>query len=67
MKKNLFAKTLKTVAEKGVKIGINRKSQKGSFNTKPITRKISLHWDNLRDGYYIAFQTNGGSVRCYNI
>lgn len=25
MKKNLFAKTLKTVAEKGVKIGINRK------------------------------------------
>ncbi len=25
MKKNLFAKTLKAVAEKGVKIGINRK------------------------------------------
>lgn len=41
---------------------ITWKSQKGSFNTKPITRKISLHWDNLRDGYYIAFQTNGGSV-----
>lgn len=41
---------------------ITWKNQKGSFNTKPITRKISLHWDNLRDGYYIAFQTNGGSV-----
>lgn len=41
---------------------ITWKSQKGSFNTKPITRKISLHWDNLRDGYYIAFQTNGDSV-----
>ena len=26
------------------------------FGNKPITRKISLHWDNLRDGYYIAFQ-----------
>ena len=26
---------------------ITWKSQKGSFNTKPITRKISLHWDNL--------------------
>lgn len=41
---------------------ITWKSQKGSFNTKPITRKVSLHWDNLRDGYYIAFQTNGGSI-----
>lgn len=41
---------------------ITWKSQKGSFNTKPITRRISLHWDNLRDGYYIAFQTNGGSI-----
>ena len=41
---------------------ITWKSQKGSFNTKPITRRISLHWDNLRDGYYIAFQTNGGSM-----
>ena len=41
---------------------ITWKNQKGSFNTKPITRRISLHWDNLRDGYYIAFQTNGGSV-----
>lgn len=41
---------------------ITWKSQKGSFNTKPIIRRISLHWDNLRDGYYIAFQTNGGSI-----
>lgn len=41
---------------------ITWKSQNGSFNTKPIIRRISLHWDNLRDGYYIAFQTNGGSI-----
>lgn len=40
---------------------ITWKNQEGSFNTKPATRKITLHWDNLRDGYYIAFQSNGGS------
>ena len=40
---------------------ITWKNQEGTFNTKAITRKISLHWDKLRDGYYIAFQSNGGS------
>ena len=40
---------------------ITWKNQECTFNTKAITRKISLHWDKLRDGYYIAFQSNGGS------
>ena len=40
---------------------ITWKNQEGTFNTKAITRKTSLHWDKLRDGYYIAFQSNGGS------
>lgn len=40
---------------------ITWKNQEGTFNTKAITRKISLHWDKLWDGYYIAFQSNGGS------
>ena len=41
---------------------ITWKNQEGSFNTKPITRRITLHWDELRDGYYIVFNSNGGSV-----
>lgn len=36
-------------------------SQPGTFNTKPFQKKVKLHWDNLRDGYYIAFQSNGGN------
>lgn len=40
---------------------ITWKNQEGSFNTRAVTRKIKLHWDNLRDGYYIAFTSNGGS------
>ena len=40
---------------------ITWKNQEGTFNTKPCARKIKLHWDRLRDGYYIAFQRNGGS------
>lgn len=40
---------------------ITWKNQKGSFNTKAVTRRISLHWDRLRDGYYIGFVSNGGS------
>ena len=40
---------------------ITWKNQEGTFNTKPCARKIKLHWDRLRDGYYIAFQSNGGS------
>lgn len=33
---------------------ITWKNQEGTFNTKPCARKIKLHWDRLRDGYYIA-------------
>ena len=40
---------------------ITWKNQEGTFNTQPLTRKIRLHWDNLRDGYYIAFDSQGGS------
>lgn len=40
---------------------ITWKNQEGTFNTKPCARKIKLHWDRLRDGYYIAFQSNGES------
>ncbi|MBR7132315.1 MAG: InlB B-repeat-containing protein [Clostridia bacterium] len=32
-----------------------------SFSSKPITRTLSLYWDNLRDGYMIVPYTNGGS------
>ena len=37
------------------------RSQPGTFNTRPYQKRIKLHWDNLRDGYYIAFAANGGS------
>ncbi len=37
------------------------RNQPGTFNTKPYQRRINLHWDNLKDGYYIAFASNGGS------
>ena len=40
---------------------ITWKNQEGTFNTQPLTIKIRLHWDNLRDGYYIAFDSQGGS------
>lgn len=40
---------------------ITWKCQEGAFDTTPPSRRISLHWDRLRDGYYIAFQSNGGS------
>ena len=42
---------------------ITWKNQEGTFNTQPLTIKSRLHWDNLRDGYYIAFDSQGGS-RC---
>ncbi|MFA6947684.1 MAG: InlB B-repeat-containing protein, partial [Eubacteriales bacterium] len=32
-----------------------------AFTSAPIQRKVSLYWDNLRDGYAIAPYTNGGS------
>ncbi|MBR3952005.1 MAG: InlB B-repeat-containing protein [Oscillospiraceae bacterium] len=32
-----------------------------AFSSKPIQRKISLYWDNLRDGYVIVPYTNGGT------
>jgi len=47
--------------EQDGEIIITWKNQEGTFNTKPCARKIKLHWDRLRDGYYIAFQSNGGS------
>lgn len=37
------------------------KNQPGTFNTNPFQKKVKLHWDMLRDGYVIAFVTNGGS------
>lgn len=32
-----------------------------AFSSRPIQRRISLYWDNLRDGYVIVPYTNGGS------
>lgn len=32
-----------------------------AFSSAPLERRISLHWDNLRDGYVIAPFTSGGS------
>ena len=37
------------------------KNQPGTFNTNPFQKKVKLHWDMLRDGYVIAFVSNGGS------
>lgn len=37
------------------------KNQPGTFNTKPYQKKVKLHWDMLRDGYFIVFVSNGGS------
>ena len=37
------------------------RKQPMSFSSKPITRTISLYWDNLRDGYMIVPYSNGGS------
>lgn len=41
---------------------ITWKGQPLAFSSAPIKRTISLHWDNLKDGYYIAFHSNGGSA-----
>ena len=41
---------------------ITWKGQPLAFSSAPIKRTISLHWDNLKDGYYIAFNSNGGSA-----
>ncbi|MEG2583807.1 MAG: InlB B-repeat-containing protein, partial [Oscillospiraceae bacterium] len=41
---------------------IRWKSQPLAFTSAPLTRTIKLHWDKLNDGYYIAFNTNGGSA-----
>lgn len=32
-----------------------------AFSSAPIVRRVALHWDNLRNGYYIFFNANGGS------
>ena len=37
------------------------KNQPGTFNTKPYQKKVKLHWDCLRNGYSIAFLSNGGT------
>ncbi|MGM9942164.1 MAG: InlB B-repeat-containing protein [Bulleidia sp.] len=36
--------------------------QEGSFFTKPLSRTISLHWDQYRDAYSITFDSKGGSL-----
>ena len=40
---------------------ITWKKQPMSFSSKPMQRRVSLYWDNLRDGYMIVPYTNGGS------
>lgn len=52
---------LGTEPEQDGEMIITWKNQEGTFNTQPLTIKIRLHWDNLRDGYYIAFDSQGGS------
>ena len=37
------------------------RKQPMSFSSKPISRTVSLYWDNYRDGYLIVPYTNGGS------
>ena len=32
-----------------------------AFTSRPIQRRITLYWDNVRDGYVIVPYTNGGS------
>lgn len=50
-------------AEKSVdgEMIVTWKDQPGTFNTKPFRKKVKLHWDMLRDGYILAFMSNGGS------
>lgn len=33
-----------------------------AFTSTPISRKILLHWDNLKSAYSISFNTSGGSA-----
>ena len=33
-----------------------------TFTVEPMQRKLQLHWDCYRDGYYIAFDSTGGSM-----
>jgi len=40
---------------------ITFKRQPMTFTSKPLQRRISLYWDNTRDGYMIVPNTNGGS------
>ena len=35
--------------------------EKSSFAKNQFERRIKIHWDNLRDGYYIAYDTAGGT------
>lgn len=35
--------------------------EKSAFAKNQSERRIKIHWDNLRDGYYIAYDTAGGS------
>ena len=40
---------------------ITWKGEKASFAKNQFERRIKIHWDNLRDGYYIAYDTAGGT------
>ena len=55
--------TVDPSAEKSVdgEMIVTWKDQPGTFNTKPFRKKVKLHWDMLRDGYILAFMSNGGS------
>ncbi|NLG33337.1 MAG: InlB B-repeat-containing protein, partial [Syntrophomonadaceae bacterium] len=33
-----------------------------AFTSAPLSRTFKLHWDNLKNGYAIIFETNGGSA-----
>lgn len=59
--KNLISVNPGDEAEQDGEMIVTWRNQKGSFQTQAVTRRIRLHWDRLRDGYYIGFASNGGS------
>lgn len=42
-------------------ITITYKKAPLTFTGKPIQRKIKVHWDNLRTGYFLNFDSKGGT------
>lgn len=57
--------TIMVSSSRPIEVGemiITWKRQAAAFSSKPLTRKIKLHWDDLADSYTIRFQSNGGSA-----